>query len=74
MESHNNMEDLSKYTPTELLKIINDTKVEHEKVKGEIVGETHEVDALEKSINNKIKILTELEAKYVLLLEEMEKR
>jgi len=73
MELHNNKE-LSQYTPTELLKIINDTKIEHEKVKGEIIVDTHRLDDVEKSLHKNIDLLTDLEKKYVLLIEEMEKR
>jgi septal ring factor EnvC (AmiA/AmiB activator) len=73
MELHNNKE-LSQYTPTELLKTINDTKTEHEKVKDEIIADTHRLDEVEKSLNSKIDLLTELEKKYVLLIEEMENR
>lgn len=68
------MEDLSKYTPTELLKMINDTKGEHEKLKGKIKEDTFELDELEKRINEKIEKLTELEKLYVLIIEEFERR
>ena len=68
------MEDLSKYTQTELLKMINDTKGDHEKLKGKIKEDTYELDELEKTINEKVERLTELEKKYVLIIEEFEKR
>ena len=42
------MEDLTKLTPTELLKRINDTKNQHEALKKEIVDYTIQVDELEK--------------------------
>jgi hypothetical protein len=64
------MENLTKYTPTELLKMINDTKVIHDALKQEIINYTFEVDEIEK----KIEILAEQEKNYILLIEEMEKR
>ena len=68
------MEDLTKYTPTELLKMINDIKLKHDTLKQEIIDHTFEVDELEKIINEKIINLTEYEKNYILLIEEMEKR
>jgi len=68
------MEDLSKYTPTELLKIINDNNAKHEVIKQEIINHTVEIDDLEKLINKKIAILDELEKNYITLIEEMNNR
>ena len=68
------MEDLSKYTPIELNKMINDIKIKHDTLKQEIINYTYEAEELEKKINEKIKVLTETENLYVLLIEEMEKR
>ena len=68
------MEDLSKYTPTELLKLINDSKANHDKLKQEIINDTFEMDEVEKKINKKIEHLTEIEKKYVLLIEELNNR
>jgi hypothetical protein len=68
------MEDLGKYTPTELLKMINDTKVKHDTLKQEIINHTFEADELAKLINSKLSILSETEKNYVELIEEMEKR
>ena len=68
------MENLSKYTPTELLKMVNDNVTRHNALKQEIIDHTYEVDELEKKINEKIVILEELEKNYVELIEEMEKR
>ena len=44
------MENLSKHTPTVLLKMINDIKITHDKLKQEIINYTVEVDELEKKI------------------------
>jgi len=68
------MENLSKYTPIELNKMINDIKIKHDTLKQEIINYTYEAEELEKKINEKIKVLTETENYYVLLIEEMEKR
>jgi len=68
------MEELSKYTPTELLKMINDAKAKHDTLKQEIIDHTFDLDELSKLINEKIGKLTELEKNYVELIEEMEKR
>lgn len=68
------MENLSGYTPTQLLKMINDAKKMHDALKQEIVDYTFQVDELEKIINNKLNELTEIEKNYVALIEEMEKR
>jgi len=68
------MENLSKYTPIELNKMINDIKLKHDTLKQEIINHTYEAEELEKRINEKIKLLTEIEKSYVLLIEEMEKR
>ena len=68
------MEDLNKYTTTELLKIINDTSIEHNKIKEETINLTFELDKIEKEINNKLLILTTIEKKYVELIEEYSKR
>lgn len=68
------MEDLTKYTPTELLKIINDIKLKHDTLKQEIIDHTFEAEELEKKINEKIISLTEIEKNYIALIEEMEKR
>jgi hypothetical protein len=53
------MEDLIKYTPTELLKMINDIKLKYDTLKQEIVNHTFEAEELEKTINEKIDVLTE---------------
>ena len=68
------MEDLSKYTPTELLKIINDIKLDHDNLKEEIIKYTFDVEELENKINEKLKILLFFEKNYIELIDEMEKR
>lgn len=68
------MNDLSKYTSTELLKIINDINIQHEALRKEIISDTFEIDRLEKLINKKIERLNQLEKYYVDLIEEMNNR
>ena len=68
------MENLSGYTPTQLLKMINDSTAEHERLKKEIVGHTYEVDELEKKINEKLALLEIQEKNYVAIIEELNNR
>jgi len=68
------MEDLSKCTPIELLKMGNDIKVKHDALKQEIIDYTYEAEELDKKINEKVAILDELERNYVAIVEEIEKR
>jgi len=68
------MEYYSKYTPTDLLKIANDIKSEHEKIKKTIIDDTHEADKLKDKINKNLLKLEELEKKYVNIVEEIDKR
>lgn len=75
------MNDFINYTPTELLKMINDSKVEHDRLKQEIIDQTIELDNLEAVLNDKIavlnekiQILTDVEKKYILLIEELNNR
>jgi uncharacterized coiled-coil DUF342 family protein len=68
------MENLSGYTPTELLKMINDMKAMHDVLKQEIIDHTYQVDELEGIINNKLDELTSLEKNYIELIEELNKR
>ena len=68
------MENLSGYTPTQLLKMINDSTVEHERLKKEIIEFTYTFDELEVEINKKIDALTVQEKKYVALIEELNNR
>ena len=75
------MNDFINYTPTELLKMINDSKVEHDRLKQEIIDQTIELDNLEAIlnekiviVNEKIQIMTDVEKKYILLIEELNNR
>ena len=68
------MEDLSKYTPIELNKMLIDVKAAHEALKKELIGHTYELDELQNRINKKIASLDEAEKFYVTLIEEISKR
>lgn len=68
------MEDLTIYTPTELLKFVNDTKDKHEAKKKEILNILVEFEKWGKLYDDNLAELKELETKYVLLIEELNKR
>jgi len=68
------MEDLDKYTPIELNKMINDVKLKYDTLKQEIIDHTFEIDELDKKINEKLVIVTELEKNYIELVEEITSR
>ena len=68
------MENLSGYTETQLLKMINDCKVMHDTLKQEIIDMTYEVDTLEQKINARIDVLSKKEIEYVKLIEELNNR
>lgn len=68
------MEDLTKYTITELLKLINNSKVTHETLKSEIIILTNELEMLENKINEKMSEFENVENIYVDLITEYNKR
>jgi len=68
------MEDLKKYTPIELNKMINDVKEKHDSLKQEVIAHTIEIDSLEKVINEKILVISQLEKNYIELIEEITSR
>lgn len=68
------MKNLSKHTPTELLKILNDTKKDHESLKDKVIQDTEKIDEIEKEINLNLKKITDLEKLYVQIIEELDKR
>jgi hypothetical protein len=68
------MEDLKKYTPIELNKMINDVKEKHDTLKQEVIAHTIEIDSLEKVINEKIMVISQLEKNYIELIEEITSR
>lgn len=68
------MENLTNKTPTELLKIANDLKKKHERLKNEISHATFQIEELEIEINEKLTQLEEVEGEYVSVVEEIDKR
>ncbi len=75
------MQELSIYTQTELLKFINDLKTKHEVLKSEIIDLTLKFDELIKTtyqlsdtINEKIKMVGDIEKEYIVLIEEISNR
>ena len=68
------MEDLSKHTPIELNKMINDAKTEHDSLKLEIVEDTKQIDELTIKINEKLAQLEVIEKNYIILIEELNNR
>jgi hypothetical protein len=67
------MEDYSKYTPTQLLKIANDICLKHNELKQEIINNSIQLEELEKLIEHKLKLFEELEKNYVAVVEELNK-
>ena len=68
------MTDLTKYSSTELLKMINDSKINHDKLKEEIIQDTKKIDDITIIINKNLKKLEDFEKDYIILIEEMNNR
>ena len=69
-----NIQDLSHYSPTELLKLINDSKFTHDNLKQETIDLMYNVDMLEKKINDKLEKIKSTEEVYIALIEELNNR
>ena len=65
------MEDLNKLTPIQLQKLGNDIKAQHDKLKEELIADTYEMEELEKKMNEKVKLMKELEDNYVEIVEKI---
>lgn len=65
------MEDLTKLTPIQLQKMGNDIKAQHDKLKEELIADTYEMEKLEKRINEKVRLMEELEKNYVEIVEKL---
>jgi len=72
------MENLNEFTETQLLKMVNDTKKNHERLKKEIIDKTIKIDDEMKKatndVNHKISLLDEIENNYVKIIEELNNR
>lgn len=65
------MEDLTKYTPTELLKMGNDIKARHDALKKAIADDTIRMEELDKGIIENLKEMETLEKNYVEIVEKL---
>jgi len=65
------MENLDKHTPTELLKIGNDFKAQHDALKDSIIIDIDAMEKLEISIVEKVQQLEILEKNYVEIVEKL---
>ena len=63
------MEDLTKFSPTELLKIGNDIKAKHDALKDEIIADTFQIEKLESGLKEKLELLDSLEKNYIEIVE-----
>jgi hypothetical protein len=68
------MEDLSKYTPTELLKIGNDIKGKVEIVKKNIIDDSYIIDETQARINHNLNVMDELLKVYDEIINEINSR
>jgi len=68
------MNELSNYSPTEILKFINDLKINHESLKNEVFKLLDDVDQIEIIINEKINEIKDIEKNYTILIEELTNR
>ena len=68
------MEDLSKYTPTELLKIGNDIKSKIDLVKKNIVDDTYVIDDAQARINHNLTVMDDLFKIYDEIINEINNR
>lgn len=65
--------DYSELTPTELLKVGNDIKSKHDKLKSDIMYDLQIFDEIRNRINQNISILNDMEKKYVTIVEILSK-
>ncbi len=65
------MNELDKYSPIELQKMGNDIKKQYDTLQREVINHTYEIEELEKILNTKVKILQELEHKYIMIIEKL---
>jgi hypothetical protein len=64
--------DLSKYTPTELLKIKNDLIKNHDEIKEIILNKVDKIDDIKNEINENILEMNYIEGLYNKITEELE--
>jgi hypothetical protein len=66
--------DLSKYTSTELLKMSNDIKAEHDAIKQNVIDDLRTVDEIQHKINENLQKLEDLKNLNTIVVEELNKR
>ncbi len=66
--------NLSKYTPTELLKMSNDIISEHDITKETLINDLRVVDEIQTKINKNLEKLEDLKNLNTIILEELNKR
>lgn len=62
------MKKREEMTPIELKALINKNVENHEQVKSEVIKLTHDVDKIEKTINNRLDAMKKYEDEYVELM------
>jgi hypothetical protein len=68
------MGDFKDYTNTELLKLINDAHADHDIKKTDIFNSLDNFKELENKLNSEIKLLDQIEKRYVTLMQELNSR
>ena len=68
------MENLKEYTPTELLKMLNDIATKHDLLKKEIISTSYQLEKIEKEIKTKLILLDELEKNYIEIIENLKEK
>lgn len=66
--------DLSKYTSTELLKMSNDIKAEHDVIKQIVINDIRIIDEIQHKINENLQKLDDLKNLNTIIVEELNKR
>lgn len=66
--------DLSKYTPTELLKFVNDLKDNYNNIKNDITIKVDSIEQLKNEINELIIELNDIEELHQKITEELQNR
>lgn len=71
MEQHNNLNEM---LTTELIQVSNNISKKHEELKNKLITLVNEHDSLVEKINLDVRVLEELENKFVEVIKEITKR
>jgi hypothetical protein len=74
MQSFNKNIDLKSKTPTELLKLVENIKERHDKIKQETLFLTDDLENIQNKINKNVEELQQVEDFYVTLMLEIDSR